>query len=131
MYLGSRFDMLWTFTGMKHYSLEKDGSFTSIEKYFNCNSYNFNPIVSKAEITVPLVDESGDETGENVTLPSGTEFNRLRTDGNNNLDCTIKDGRIIRFHLERATVEDSYGYMGYVINGISEFELFEELMYAG
>ena len=125
----SRFDMLCTFDGTRYYSFESNGTFTPYEKFYKAMISKQCDLISKVELTVPVVDEAGEETGEEVTLPSGTHYSIIRTNGENEVDCTISDGRIIRFHLESPNKD---GYIGdYEINGVNAYDLFEMLWYAG
>ena len=125
----SRFDMLCTFNGTRYYSFESDGTFTPLDKYFKAMISKQSDLISTAELTVPVVDEAGEETGETVTLPAGEAYSIIRTNGENEVDCTIKDGRIIRFHLDSPNND---GYVGdWEINGINAYDLFETLWYAG
>ena len=104
-------------------------TFTPLEKYYKTSRSNEQDLVSKMELTVPVVDEAGDETGEEVTLPSGTHYSIIRTNGKDEVDCTIEDGRIIRFHLQDSLGE---GYISDIeINGVNAEDIFETLWYAG
>ena len=125
----NRFDLLSTFDGTRYYSMESDGTFTALDKYYKTSRPNEQDLVSKMELTVPVVDEAGEETGEEITLPSGTHYSIIRTNGDDEVDCTIEDGRIIRFHLEDALGE---GYISDIeINGVNAEDIFETLWYAG
>ncbi|SHJ70534.1 DUF3298 and DUF4163 domain-containing protein [Pseudobutyrivibrio xylanivorans] len=125
----SRFDLLATFGGTRNYSFESNGTFTSVDKYYKTSRTHQQDLVSKMELTVPVVDEAGEETGEEVTLPSGTHYSIIRTNGEDEVDCRIEDGRIIRFHLENPSGE---GYIYDIeINGINAEDIFETLWYAG
>ena len=125
----NRFDMLSTFRGTRYYSFESDGNFSPLEKYYKTKIYEQQDLISKVELTVPVVDEAGEETGEEVTLPAGTHYSIIRTNGDDEVDCTIEDGRIIRFHLEDSNGE---GFIDDIeINGVNAYDLFEMLWYAG
>lgn len=125
----SRFDMLCTFDGTRYYSFESDGTFTPSEKFYKAMISEHSDLISKVELTVPVVDEAGEETGDEVTLPAGETYSIIRTDGEDEVDCKIKDGRIIRFHLEDPTGE---GYVSDIeINGMNAEDVFETLWYAG
>jgi hypothetical protein len=58
------------------------------------------------------------------TVPAGTEFFFLRTDNESWVDLVMADGQECRIVLETADWPST-------INGISEVECFENLMYAG
>lgn len=127
--LDNSFNMLCTFDGTRYYSLESDGKFNPLEKYYRAMLSEQQDLISKVEMTVPIVTEEGEETGEEVTLPAGTHYSIIRTDGDSDVDCTIPDGRIIRFHLEDP---NGFGYIDDIeINGVNAYDLFEMLWYAG
>ncbi|MBR5636844.1 MAG: DUF3298 domain-containing protein [Pseudobutyrivibrio sp.] len=127
--LSSKFNLLCSFDGSRRYELTDNGTFNPIEEYYTAVIPKEWDLVSKVEITVPVVEVDGTETGETVTLPAKTSYRLIRTNGENDVDCTIPDGRIVRFHLE-----DSNGF-GYIddleYNGVNCYDLFEMLWYAG
>lgn len=57
-------------------------------------------------------------------LPAGTVFYPMQTDGEQYMICGLEDGRQCRIDVER----EDYQWM---VNGISEWDCFEELLYAG
>jgi len=87
----------------------------------DCYSMDNNgyPLVAKLPIEVQMLP--GEKKEE---LPAGTKFYFLRTDGETYVDARLEDGRECRIMVEYTDYE-------YQINGISEWECFEEVIYAG
>ncbi len=81
-------------------------------------------ITSARELKVWV--HGANETKTETVLPAGTVFQPYRTDGETMMEMKLKDGRICDLPLER--IEDEYGFL---INGVSEYECFEMLPYAG
>ena len=59
-------------------------------------------------------------------VKAGSEFTLLRTDGKTFVDAKLGDGRECRIYVERNRADYQL-----CINGIPEYELFEEIYYAG
>ena len=126
--LSSHFDLLCTFCGTRSYSLGKDGKLRPLDDYFYAQLSPELDLVSKVELTVPVVDDKGEETGEKAILPEGTHYHLIRTNGQD-VDCTVEDGKIIRIKLEKASDD---GYVGDLeIDGVNAYDIFETLWYAG
>ena len=77
------------------------------------------PLISKISLKVKMLP--GNTT---KTLPAGTKFYFLRTDNKTYVDMRLEDGRECRIHVVHRDWE-------LFVNGVSEYECFEELMYAG
>lgn len=123
MTMGTRMNILSTYTGLKTYSLNDDGTVSSDDKYFETEGTI--EITSKADIEVGILDDDDNVTG-NETLPKGTKYTIFRTDGEKIVDTTTDDGKKVRFTLEKDA--DTFQHK---INGVDEYDLFEELYYAG
>lgn len=127
--LASRFDLLSTYSGTRPYEVTSDGKLNPLDDYYYTQISPNMDLVSKMELTVPVVDEDGKETGETAKLPSGTHYQIIRTNGEDIVDCTIEDGRIIRFNVEINTDD---GYIDDIeIDGVNAYDIFETLWYAG
>ena len=59
-------------------------------------------------------------------IKAGSEFTLLRTDGKTFVDAKLGDGRECRIYVERNSTDYQL-----CINGTPEYELFEEIYYAG
>lgn len=123
--LGTRLNLLSTYTGLKTYSLEDDGTITTKDEYFAVDVHN--PITSVKPIKCDILDDSYKSTGEE-TLPEGTNFTIFQTDGLTGVDCTIDDGRKVRLTFDEPQTPEASGIK---IGGIDQFDLFKELYYAG
>ncbi|MBR3781426.1 MAG: hypothetical protein IKK63_09530, partial [Clostridia bacterium] len=59
-------------------------------------------------------------------IKSGSDFTLLRTDGKTFVDAKLGDGRECRINVERD--KESYHL---IIDGKSEYDIFEDVFYAG
>ena len=66
-------------------------------------------------------------SGQKETLPAGTHFVLLKTDGEAYAEAMLDDGRICEFELEHPSEEEWEGR----INGVSISDCFEYVPYAG
>ena len=64
------------------------------------------------------------EAEETEEVPAGTEFHFLRTDNESYVDMKMDDGRDCRVHVEFDGWERT-------VNGISEYDAFDGILYAG
>ena len=125
--LYSRIYTLGTYSGFKTYSVGEDGMpVTEDEMYtiVNPNRDWETSLVSKKELTVLIHVDGSDERVEE-TLPKGTLFKPRKTGGETIMEMELEDGRRCDILLEKEE-----GYL-YTINGISEYDCFENLPYAG
>jgi hypothetical protein len=84
-------------------------------------SGNPRRLVSKLPLEVEMLSE-----GTREELSAGTMFRMLRTDGETYMDMALEDGRECRITLSRD--DDTWSWL---INGVSEWDCFEDLFYAG
>lgn len=66
-------------------------------------------------------------SGQKETLPAGTHFVLLKTDGEAYVEAMLDDGQICEFELEHPSEEEWEGR----INGVSISDCFEYVPYAG
>ena len=78
------------------------------------------PLISKIPLEVTMV---GDNT--KGTVPAGTEFTFLRSDGDTYAEFRLPDGRECR------VTRDNGETWPYTVNGVTEEECFDGLGYAG
>ncbi len=123
IYLGKRFDILSTYEGYKTFSVKADGNVDSDNPYYNISVEYV--LTSVKPIDCEIVDMAGNVQGKE-TIPEGTHFTFVRTDGESTVDLKIDDGRIVRIALEKDT--ENWGYM---IDGVNAEEFFEQLYFAG
>ncbi len=126
--LYDRVDVLGTYMGFKHYSVGEDGMpVTEDEMYRIANTY-FKweyALISKKDLNVTIHVEGSEEKVEEK-LPKGTKFRPYMTDGTSVIVMELEDGRYCDIPVEKKPDE----YFFY-INDISEYDLFENLPYAG
>ncbi|MBR6619525.1 MAG: DUF3298 domain-containing protein [Clostridia bacterium] len=122
--LTSRCDLLGTYMGRKTYLSDPEtGMPESAEKSYKVEFYTEFTLVSKIPLSVKMLPGEREET-----LPAGTGFEIIGTDGKNYVDTRLADDRECRIYASRNN--DEYDYDVY-INGVSEYDVFEEIMYAG
>lgn len=117
--LGTRMEILGTWTGERTYSIDMEkGVPKPVTEYFAISN-SWSPAVSQIPLEVLMLP---DETRKE--LPAGTEFYFIRTDGESYVDARLSDGRECRIMVE---------FEDYVqtINGVDQWECFENLLYAG
>lgn len=116
--LSTRFDILGTRSGVAHYrASETDGIPEMTDDAFDIESDV--GITTRIPLDAELLPDK-----ENVQLSKGTVLYPLRTDGNSYIDMKTEDGRELRFKYDKSEFPHK-------VNGISEEECFETLIYAG
>ena len=117
--LGTRIEILGTWTGKRFYSIDAEtGIPQSMIEYFTISNGDI-PTISRIPLEVTMLP---DETKEE--LPAGTEFYFIRTDGENYVDARLTDGRECRIMVEFEDYDQT-------INGVDQWECFDNLLYAG
>ena len=126
--LYDRVDVLGTYMSYKTYSIGEDGMpVTEDEMYRIVHAYFKweNALTSKKDLNVLVhMDGSGEKVEEK--LPKGTKFRPYMTDRNSVIVMELEDGRRCDIPIEKR--KDDYLFY---INGVSEYDLFENLPYAG
>lgn len=117
--LFTRADMLSTISATRPYHTDpKTGLPQTDSEYYTLSSV-MPPLVSLIPLEVKMLP---DESAE--TLPAGTKFYFLRTDNETYVDMALEDGRECRIYVVRRDWE-------WIVDGRSEYDCFENLMYAG
>ena len=116
--LGSKCDLLGTKTAYRNYNVDADGTLRPLSDIYELDQ-DLEPIVSVVSLDVIILPENKVET-----VPAGTEFSFLRTDNESYVDLKMEDGRECRIEFEEIDYTSC-------INGVPEWECFENLMYAG
>ena len=117
--LYTRTEVLSTVTGSRPYHTDpKTGLPQADTDYYRLSS-DMPPLISMIPLEVEMLP---DETTE--TLPAGTRFYFLRTDNATYVDMGLEDGRECRIKAVRRDWE-------WYVNGHSEYDCFENSMYAG
>lgn len=118
--LSSRIDVFGTMRGTRSYSFDaKTGTLIPQTDIYTLNE-SMAPLISKIPLEVTMV---GDNT--KGTVPAGTEFTFLRSDGDTYAEFRLPDGRECR------VTRDNGETWPYTVNGVTEEECFDGLGYAG
>lgn len=126
--LYSRIYTLGTYLGYKTYSVGADGMPETEEEMFHLVTSGADwdiQLTSKRELTVFMHEDDSEEKTE-VKLPKGTAFRPIKTDGETVIVMELEDGRRCDLSLERKEGDHQF-----YINGIGEYDCFEDLPYAG
>jgi hypothetical protein len=116
--LGSKCNLLGTKTAVRQYNVNGgDGSLQPLAEEYGFVG-ELEPIVSAVPLEVTVLP------GSKETLPAGTEFFFLRTDNESYVVLELADGRECRIDIVEIDWIPT-------INGVPEWECFEDLMYAG
>ena len=118
--LETKFDLLSTYSARKTYSVNPEtGIPETKDELYTISDSRFFIITSKVDITVKILPDMKEEV-----IPSGSDFELIRTDGKTFVDAKLSDGREFRINLERENYQ-------LCINGTPDYECFETLYYAG
>lgn len=118
-------DLLGTYFSTRDYHLGEDGMPEGNVGYFTlsgCGPDGY--MTSVRELPAVLYETMDGPEGEKTTLPAGTRFYPRRTDGESWVMMELEDGSFCRIDLEK---ED---YL-HTIDGVSEYDCFEQIYYAG
>lgn len=116
--LGSKCNLLGTKTAYRNYTVDTDGTLYPLSDTYDLDQ-TLDSIISTIPLDVTLLPQSTVET-----VPAGTEFFFLRTDNETWVDLVMTDGQECRIVIEEIDWTPC-------INGVPEWECFEDLMYAG
>lgn len=109
-----------------HYcSVNEDGTFTPVEKYYTYDGAGQAiTLTTKQAVTAKKLADASDDEGEQAEIPQGTVLHLYRTDMDSIVDLKADDGTVYR-----VTLEGTAG--SYTIDGISVDDLFDGMQYAG
>ncbi|MBR5261575.1 MAG: hypothetical protein IKV47_05340, partial [Oscillospiraceae bacterium] len=119
--LSTRLHVLGTLNGVQTCRINPDYGMPAVETDYYDLSASLRRLVSKLPLEVEILSE-----GIREELSAGTVFRMLRTDGETYMDMELEDGRECRITLSRDN--DTWDWL---INGVSEWDCFEDLLYAG
>lgn len=129
--LSKRFDILGTYEAYKKFHVEEDGIPKTEDLLWTIvSTYTDWKVELTSSIDMELsVREANTKrgSGQKETLPAGTHFVLLKTDGEAYAEAMLDDGRICEFELEHPSEEEWEGR----INGVSISDCFEYVPYAG
>lgn len=126
--LYSRVDMLGTYNGFKMYCVDENGMPVTTDEVTTLVSFGADwerILTSKRGLTVWMSENGSDEKTE-VKLPKGTKFKPRKTDGETMMEFELEDGRRCELQVKRNPEDYQY-----YIDGVSEYDCFEDLPYAG
>ena len=121
--LAEKFDLLSTYNASGMFEVQSSGELKLKDKYLSIPE-NLYVLTSKKDFKTDIVDEEGNVKEKDVSIPKGSEFTLLRTDGESLVDATLEDGRIVRLYV-------TPGYPCKVNDTYTDTQLFDGLMYAG
>ena len=120
--LETTFDILGTYAADKTYTVNSEtGMPESTDEFYTIDKSFPFVLTSKQAFDVKILPDMKTEL-----IKAGSEFTLLRTDGKTFVDAKLDDGRECRIYVERNRTDYQL-----CINGIPEYELFEEIYYAG
>lgn len=119
--LGSHIDLLSSYIGRKTYYVQNDGTFGTYADFYDVTADYI--LTSVADIEAYDIDEYGQATGTVTTLPSGSNMCILATDGESYVDVSVNASKY-RLFIDAVDYEQK-------INGVSIFDLFEMIYFAG
>lgn len=126
--LYDRLDILGTYMAYKNYAVGEDGTPVSEDELYTIANLYFDweyALTAKRDIPV-LMHVEGSEEKVEEKLPKGTKFRPRKTDGKTVVEMELEDGRRCDIIVERKPEE----YV-YYINGVSEYDCFGDVPYAG
>ncbi len=126
--LYSRVYTLGTYNGCRWYEVGEDGIPVTKDDRYRLITTGADwdmTLTSSRDLVAAMIDaETGEKTDEK--LPKGTIFRPFETDGETVMEFVLEDGRHCELPLKRN--DDGFSYS---IRGISEYDCFENLPYAG
>ena len=133
MQMSEHFDRLSTYYAGGTYRMTDQGKIEPLGDYAYLSEGNrdYFVLTSTAEIQADIVDEEGNVKKAGATFPVGTNFTIYRTSYPSDaweecqVDCLLEDGTIVRFNYTM----DSDGNR--LVNGQNEWDIFDNLLYAG
>lgn len=117
--LDTRIDLLGTMTGTRVCRTQPGDGLPRAETDSYALPADFPPLVTKRALEVTRLPD-----GKETRLPAGTQLSFLRTDGESYVELRTADGQDCRLDVARGDTE-------WTVNGVSEWDCFEELRYAG
>ena len=120
--LETTFDVLGTYSAFKIYTVNSEtGMPESTDEFYTVDENFTHVLKSKETFNVKFLPDM-----KSGFVKSGEEFTLLRTDGKTFVDAKLGDDRECRINVERD--EESYHLF---IDGQSEYDIFEDVFYAG
>ncbi|MCR5396979.1 MAG: RsiV family protein [Lachnospiraceae bacterium] len=121
--LSSHLDAISTYDGIKTYTLDSDGMPVSDSDYYFIR--NGRTLTVKKDFQGFEVDINTNELKKESTISAGEKLTFYRTNGTDTVIFEKEDGTFVGVQFE---IDDD---LGRTINGISEEDLLDGIMYAG
>lgn len=121
--LCKRINLLGTYTGYKTYHIGEDGLPVTDDldfKILNLRDTFVYELKTTRDLNAKIID------GKEEVIPAGTSMKIFQTDEKTYVLMQLSDGRICELSVTKA--DNQYEWL---INGVSEYECFEMLPYAG
>lgn len=117
--VANRCTLIGTCPVYRYVTMNEDGSFSPVEKYYTFKSPETGAVslTAKTDVTAKVLADDADEKGTDGIIPSGTKLSPYRTDLEGIVDLKAEDGTIYRVQI------DSTGNGG-TIDGTGIEELF-------
>lgn len=125
--LWDRVNVLGTYNAYRVYHIGADGMPQTEDRRFHIDPMtdnHRNTLVSTRDLEVTILG-SGSDSEKQKTLPAGTSYTITATDEESFAEARLKDGRSCRLALTKD--EDSWDWK---LNGVGEYECFENVIYA-
>jgi len=116
--LSSRSNLLGTKNSWRDYEVTDHGTPAPLSKHYDLDREHF-PVTTLIPLELTMLPRN---TVERV--PAGTDLYFLRTDNETYVDLTTEDGKEFRVFIEKIDYNPT-------INGIPEWDCFDNLLYAG
>lgn len=117
----NRMDLISTYDGTRACRLNDKGQIEPIDSTYT--SYQNFAITSKEDLTLDIVDEAGNVTGQD-TIPANSTFELVKSDNETYVDAMLKDGRMVRLTLDSRDWPRT-------INGKDIGDIFDGVVFAG
>lgn len=124
-------DALGTYYGYRYSCVGSDGMPQPLEEDYTIFTYSYGDeepedrsLTTKIPVPVWVIDEQGRAGSTPEQLPAGTKLYFRKTDNKTYVEMELEDGR-------RCQVRGEFDSWPKTINGISEFDCFDGVVYAG
>ncbi len=124
--MATHIDFLGSYYGYQDYHIGKDGMPETDSSGYRIYEYGGmeNRLTATKELPATACKDETDLTGEEIVLPAGTNLYPRSTDGTSWILMEREDGSLCRIYAEG----EPYAL---TIDGVSEYDCFENLSYAG
>lgn len=124
--MASRMDFLGSYYGYRDYHIGENGLPEAFSESYRIYRYGGteNYLTTAVPLSAAACEDENDMDGEKITIPAGTKLYPRSTDGKSWMLAEREDGSLCRIFAEG----EPYAL---TIDGVSEYDCFENLFYAG